>query len=46
MAALDIDEAEETELKKPPKLKPNEWDTWEPEFLNYLKSLKGHSGTP
>ena len=46
MAALDIDKADETELKKPPKLKSDEWDTWEPEFLNYLKSLKGHNGTP
>ena len=47
MIMLDTDDAtDETDLKKPPKLKPDDWDTWEPEFVNYLKSLRGQAGTP
>ena len=47
MIMLDTDDAtDETDLKKPPKLKQDDWDTWEPEFVNYLKSLRGQSGAP
>ena len=47
MIMLDTDDAtDETDLKKPPKLKPDDWDTWEPEFVNYLKSLRGHRSRP
>ena len=47
MIMLDTDNAaNETDLKKPPKLKPDNWDTWEPKFVNYLKSLRGQTGTP
>ena len=44
---LDADNAtDEIDVKKPPKLKPDDWDTWEPKFVNYLKSLRGQAGTP
>ena len=47
MIMLDTDNAaNETDLKKPPKLKPDNWDTWEPKFVNYLKSLRRQTGTP
>ena len=43
---LDMEAEEETEVKKPAKLNPEDWDVWEPSFVNYLKSLKGVQGTP
>ena len=43
---LNFGETEEAEVKKPPKLNPDEWDTWEPAFINYLKSLNGVQSTP
>ena len=46
MIELDLGDQEEMDIKKPPKLNPEEWDTWEPSFTNYLKSLKGVQGTP
>ena len=45
MIVLDTDNAtDETDVRQPPKLKPDDWDTWEPEFLNYVKSLQGEAG--
>ena len=47
MMMLDTDDAtDETDVKKPPKSKPDDWDTWEPEFVNHVKSLQGQAGTP
>ena len=47
MIMLDTDDAaNETDLKKPPKLKLDDWDTWEPKFVNHLKSLRGQTGNP
>ena len=47
MIMLDTDNTtDETDVKKPPKLKPDDWDTWEPKFANYVKSLWGQTGTP
>ena len=43
---LNLGVTEEAEVKKPPKLHPDDWDTWEPAFINYLKSLKGADNTP
>ena len=44
---LDADGAtDEADVKKPPKLKPDDWGTWEPEFVNHMKSLWGQTGTP
>ena len=43
MDALTVDD---TEVKKPPMLKPEDWDIWEPAFINYLKSITGTDGTP
>ena len=42
MILLDSDNAtDETDVKKPLKLKLDDWDTWEPKFVNYMKSLQG-----
>ena len=38
---LDMGEEEETDVKKPIKLNPEDWDVWEPSFVNYLKSERG-----
>ena len=47
MISLDTDNAtNETDLKKPPKLKLDDWDTWDPEFASHLKSLWGQAGAP
>ena len=46
MIMLDADNAiDETDLKKPPKLKPDNWNM-ESKFVNHLKSLQGQTGTP
>ena len=36
----------EVAVKRPPVLKQDNWDDWEPMFVNYLKTLKGASGVP
>jgi len=43
---LNMGTIDEAEVKKPPKLNPDDWDIWEPSFINYLKSLNGVQGTP
>ena len=43
MILLDADNStNETDSKKPQKLKPDDWDTWEPKCVNYFKFLRGH----
>ena len=37
---------DEVAVKRPPVLKQDNWDDWEPTFVNYLKTLKGASGVP
>ena len=37
---------DEVAVKRPPILKSDNWDDWEPTFVNYLKTLKGASGVP
>lgn len=46
MVAIDVDPKEDQEVKKPATLDPEEWDDWEPSFVNYLMSLYGRRGTP
>ena len=47
MTLLDTDNASnETDPKKPLKLKPDDWDNGEPKFVNHVKSLWGQAGTP
>ena len=47
MISLDTDNAtDETDVKKPPKLKQDDWDTWEPKFVNHMKSSWGKAGAP
>ena len=43
---LDVGGQEEAEVKKPSKLNPEDWDLWEPGFINYVSSLNGVLGTP
>ena len=43
---LNLGDPEENEVKRPPQLKPDEWDIWEQTFENNLKSLRGVEGTP
>ena len=38
--------AEEVAVKRPPVLKPDDWDNWEPTFVNYLASLMGVKQVP
>ena len=43
MILLDADNStNETDSKKPQKLKPDDLDTWEPKCVNYFKFLRGH----
>ena len=47
MILLDANNStDETDSKKSPKFKPDDWDTWEPKFMNHLKFLRGQAGTP
>ena len=46
MILLDTDNStDETDLKKPPKLKPDDWDTWEPKFMNHFFMWTGSCPT-
>ena len=43
---LNLSVIDEAEVKEPPNLNPDNWDTWEPAFTNCLKSLKRAGNAP